>query len=114
MGLMQIVSVGEEETVVRMFVRHRVADYPAWRAVYDGIDRERRELGVTDHAVFQRLGDPNDVTVWHDFSSREAAESFASSPQLHAAMRQAGVQGQPDIWLASAALQATGDPSSNE
>lgn len=101
--LMQSVSVGEEATVVRMFVRHRVADYTAWREVYDSIDEERRGLGVTDHAVYQAVGDSNDVTAWHDFSSREAAESFASSPQLHDAMQQAGVQGQPEIWFTTAA-----------
>jgi hypothetical protein len=100
---MQSVSVDEEETMVRMFVRHQVTDYGAWRKVYDGIDQDRRELGVTGHAVFRALGDPNDVTAWHDFSSREAAESFASSPQLREAMQQAGVQGQPDIWFTTAA-----------
>jgi hypothetical protein len=101
---MQSVSVGEEETVaVRTFVRHRVADYPAWRAVYDRFDEQRRELGVTNHAVYQTVGDPNDVTVWHDFSTREAAESFASSPQLRETMQQAGVQGQPDVWFTTEA-----------
>jgi quinol monooxygenase YgiN len=89
--------------VVRVFVRHRVADYPAWRAVYDGFDQQRRELGVTGHAAYQALSDPNEVTVWHDFSTREAAESFASSPQLREVMQQAGVQGQPDIWFTNPA-----------
>ena len=100
---MQSVSVGEEETVVRMFVRHRVADYGTWRSVYDGIDQERRGLGVTDHAVYQGLDDPNDITVWHEFSTQNEAESFASSPQLREAMQRAGVQGQPDIWFTTAA-----------
>ena len=50
---MQSVSVGEEETVVRMFVRHQVADYAAWREVYDGLDQTRLELGVTGAAVYQ-------------------------------------------------------------
>jgi hypothetical protein len=86
-----------------MFVRHRVADYTAWRAVYDGFDQQRRELGVTGHALYQAVGDANDVTAWHDFASREAAESFASSPELREAMERAGVQGQPDIWLTTEA-----------
>jgi hypothetical protein len=89
--------------MVRMFVRHRVADYGSWRAAYDGFDRDRQELGVTAHAVYQAIGDPNDVTAWHDFSNQEAAESFASSSQLRETMRQAGVQGQPDIWFTTAA-----------
>jgi len=88
--------------MVRMFVRHKVADYPAWRAVYDSIDQDRQEMGVTGHAVYRTLDDQNDVTAWHDFASRQAAESFASSPKLRDAMQRAGVEGKPEIWLTSA------------
>lgn len=88
--------------MARLFVRHQVADYAAWRAAYDSFDQERRGLGVTDHAVYQTLGDPNEVTVWHDFSNQEAAESFASSSRLRDVMQQAGVQGQPDVWFTTA------------
>jgi hypothetical protein len=86
-----------------MFVRHQVADFTAWREAYDKFDEERSGLGVTGHAVFQALDDPNDVTVWHDFAGRDAAESFASSPRLRDAMQGAGVRGQPDIWFTAAA-----------
>jgi hypothetical protein len=85
--------------VVRMFVRHRVTEYPTWRAAYDEFDQERRGLGVTGDGVYQAVGDPNDVTVWHDFPSPEAAEAFVSSPRLAEVMQQAGVQGQPEIWI---------------
>jgi hypothetical protein len=96
---MQIVAVEEEDTMVRMFVRHRVDDYTGWKAVYDGFDAQRRELGVTGHAAYQAVGDPNDVTVWHEFGSQDAAESFAASPELREVMQRAGVQGQPDVWF---------------
>ena len=89
--------------MARLFVRHRVADYTAWREVYDGFDKERRGLGVTGQAVYQSVSDPNDVTAWHDFSTQEAAEAFASSPQLRDAMQHAGVQGAPEVWLTTAA-----------
>ena len=88
---------------VRMFVRHRVTDYPAWKEAYDAFDEGRSGLGVVDHAAYQAIDDPSDVTVWHDFSTREAAQSFASSPQLREAMQQAGVSGQPDIWFTTGA-----------
>jgi hypothetical protein len=38
--------------MTRMFVRHNVADYKAWRKAYDDFDAERKALGVTGHAVF--------------------------------------------------------------
>ncbi len=89
--------------MVRLFVRHRVTDYPAWRKAYDEFDTERRSLGALDHAVFQSVGDPSDVTVWTDFESSAAADSFTSSPQLRAAMERAGVDGAPQIWSANPA-----------
>ena len=38
--------------------------------------------------------------VWHDFATREQAEAFTASETLRDAMRRAGVQGQPTVWLA--------------
>jgi hypothetical protein len=60
-------------------------------------------VGVTDHAVYRSTGDPNDVTVLHDFETQEAAQSFASSSMLWEAMQRAGVQGAPQIWFTTAA-----------
>ena len=88
--------------MVRMFVRHRVADYATWRAAYDSLDQDRQEMGATGHDVYRTLGDQSDVTAWHDFANEQAAESFASSPKLRDAMQRAGVEGKPDIWFTSA------------
>ena len=89
--------------MVRLFVRHQVADYSAWRAAYDSIDGARGELGVKGQAVYQSVADRNDVTVSHDFDSREAAEAFTASPVLRDAMQRAGVQGAPQIWFTTPA-----------
>jgi heme-degrading monooxygenase HmoA len=86
-------------TMVRMFVRHKVEEYAHWRKVYDEFEATRNGMGVKGHAVFQTVDDPNDVTVWHDFDSREAAQAFASSDQLKQAMANAGVAGAPTIWF---------------
>ena len=81
--------------VVRIFIRHTVADYAAWRTVYDDFDATRRSMGVTGAEVYQALDNRNDVTVWHDFGTRAQAEAFAGSSQLRDARAKAGVQGQP-------------------
>jgi heme-degrading monooxygenase HmoA len=83
--------------MIRMFVRHEVADYDTWRVGYDGFDRGA--LGVTNHAVYRSLDDPNDVTVSHDFETEEAARAFASAGELEEAMRAAGVTSTPTIWF---------------
>jgi hypothetical protein len=88
--------------MVRLFVRHAVEDYQAWRKVYDEFDEQRRSMGVTGDAVFQSIDNPNDVTVWHDFDMAEAARSFASSDELRDGMQRAGVQGEPQVWFVTA------------
>lgn len=90
--------------MVRLFIRHNVADYDAWRKVYDEFDAERGQLGVTGDAVFQSIENPNDVTVWHDFDSAEAARAFPSSDKLRNAMQHGGVEGEPQTWVVTAGL----------
>jgi ABC-type sugar transport system substrate-binding protein len=83
---------------VRMFVRHEVADYGAWRKVYNAFAPTQKELGVIYQAVYQSTDDPNDVTVIHDFHTLEKAKAFAASAELKAAMEKAGVKGASQIW----------------
>ena len=82
-----------------LFVRHTVADYTAWRRIFDNFAPTQEALGVTDKAVYQAADDPNDITVTHDFATLEAAKAFAGSPELKAAMHDAGVTSPPTVWL---------------
>jgi len=88
-----------ERVMATLFVRHVVADYPAWRVIYDEFDARRRSLGVTSHGVYQLDGNPNDITAYHEFDSMEAAKAFANGPELRETMQRAGVKGEPDIWF---------------
>lgn len=85
--------------MIRMLVRHSVENYPTWRRAYDAFDAERRTMGVIGDDVYQTLDNPNDVTVYHDFETRQQAESFATSRRLKEVMKGAGVKGQPKIWF---------------
>lgn len=89
--------------MVRMFVRHPVEDYSRWKKAYDDFGSERNAMGVRGDAVYQTAGKPNDVTIWHDFDSLEAAQAFASSDRLKEVMRSAGVAGAPTIWFTTQA-----------
>ena len=55
-----------EASGVRMYIRHEVSDYAAWRKAYDGFDAPRRTMGVTAQAIYQSADNPNDISV-HDF-----------------------------------------------
>jgi len=78
-----------------------VADYAKWRKAYNDFDTERRSMGVSGHGVYQLDGNPNDVTVYHEFASIDAAKAFAGNPRLKEVMLAAGVEGAPDIWIAN-------------
>ena len=84
--------------MIRMFVRHPVADFASWKQAYDSFDDERKGMGVVDHGVFTATDDPNDVTLWHDFQTLEDAREFGESERLREVMSGAGVTGQPTIW----------------
>lgn len=86
-----------------MFVRHQVADYAAWRRVYDGLAPTQKARGVLAETVYQAADDPNNVTVTHEFATLDAARAFAGSSELKQAMGAAGVQGAPAIWFANRA-----------
>lgn len=87
--------------MTRLYVRQNVTDYDAWRAVYDAFHAEHGAApGETERTVWQSTDDPRDVTVEHIFDSVEHAKALIDSPDLHAAMKQSGVIGTPQIWYA--------------
>lgn len=73
------------------FVLHRVADYDAWRRVYDGVADLQREGGVVEDAVYRAADDPDNVLVMHRFGSADEARAFFQNADLRAAMADAGV-----------------------
>jgi hypothetical protein len=78
-------------------VLHRVADYDAWREVYDSVADLQKAGGVTAEEVHRSPDDPNNVLVLHWFDDVATAQAFFSNPELLAAMERGGVQGQPRI-----------------
>jgi quinol monooxygenase YgiN len=83
-----------------MFIRHRVADYAAWRSVYDSVEDLRQQYGCFNAEVLIDPHDKQDLYVLHRFPSLDQAEAFAGSGELHEAMDRAGVTGPPRIEFA--------------
>ena len=88
-----------EDPMIRLFVRHPVADFARWKEGYDAFDADRSGLGVKAHGVYQSVENANDVTIWHDFESMDSAQAFMASPRLKEAMDGAGVAGEPVVWF---------------
>jgi uncharacterized protein (DUF1330 family) len=78
-------------------ILHRVADFDAWRAVYDSVAPMQAAGGVTAESVHRMAGDPDNVLVIHEFDSVASAKAFFANPELMGAMQQGGVQGEPRI-----------------
>lgn len=74
-----------------IYVQHRVADYDAWRRVYDSVGEIQRQGGVISEAVYRADGDPNLVLVMHEFANSAQARAFVESPELRGALQDSGV-----------------------
>jgi quinol monooxygenase YgiN len=72
-------------------IHHRVADFDAWKQVYDDFGEAQREGGVLEHSVLRPADDPSMVVVTHTFASRADADAFIANADLKDAMIRAGV-----------------------
>ena len=81
------------------FIRHSVADYGAWRAVYDEVEPLRQQHRCTGHEVTVGPDDKQDVFIIHRFDDLADAQAFFADADLKAAMERAGVAGPPRIEL---------------
>lgn len=77
-----------------LLIQHEVADFTAWKSVFDQDQDNRRNHGAISHRVVR---DGNLVTALVDFPDTKTAESFVEDPRLRDAMAHAGVAGAPSI-----------------
>ena len=83
-----------------MFVKIRVADFAAWKPVFDELEPIRRQAGFTAHSLHRDAEDPNVIIIAYRVSDIAHAREYASSQDLRQAMQRAGVQGPPEFWFA--------------
>ena len=83
-----------------LVVEHQVADYAAWRPVFDDHGVVRKEHGCTAERVYRAADDPNAVCVVMSYPTRADVERFTTDPSLREAMERAGVVSAPKITVA--------------
>ena len=81
-----------------LLIRHHVADYLAWKAVFDEHEPARRANGSQGGWLF-RSTESGEVLVLLEWDDLERARLFADSDDLREAMARAGVTDRPDIWF---------------
>ena len=89
-----------------LLIRHHVADYLAWKAVFDEHEPARRANGSQGGWLF-RSTESGEVLVLLEWDDLERARLFADSDDLREAMARAGVTDRPDIWF----LEDVGRPT---
>ena len=82
-----------------VFLRHKVADYDAWRPIYDGDLARRGEAGLREIGVYREADDQNMVLIVWDADQLDGIKAMVASDDLKAKMQEAGVISPPEVWF---------------
>lgn len=84
-----------------VLIIHEVADYSAWKKVFDKAAGIRREAGEKSFQILRYENDPNRVVHFSAWTSIPAAKAFFESPRLVQIRKDAGVKAPEFIYLES-------------
>ena len=85
--------------MAHVLIIHEVADYPAWKKVFDGAAGIRREAGERSYQVLKYDSDPNRIVHFSVWTSHADARAFFESPRLVQIRKDAGVKAPDFIYL---------------
>ncbi len=83
--------------MIHVLIHHEVADYMAWKAVFDSNIGWRHKHGERSCRIFRSAGNVQDLTLLFEWESLESARAFLASEELKAKMASAGVKGPPRV-----------------
>jgi quinol monooxygenase YgiN len=82
-----------------VLIIHEVADYEAWKQVFDNAADIRKEAGERTYQVLKYEDNANKIVHFSAWISIEAAQQFFESPQLVQIRIDAGVKSPEFIYL---------------
>ena len=82
-----------------VLIIHEVADYPAWKKIFDQAATLRKDAGEIAYQVLKYENDPNRIVHFSRWSSLKAAREFFESDQLIEIRARAGVKAPQFIYL---------------
>jgi hypothetical protein len=80
-----------------MTIKHKVANFAAWKPLYEAHDSARVANGLHSYVIARGVDDSNMVLVAVRMDDVEKAKAFSMDPGLKAAMKKGGVTGAPEI-----------------
>lgn len=84
---------------IRVMIRSHVKDWDAWKKAYDSHLQKRTEAGLTQRVLAHTAGDTHMVTLVFAVADLDKAKAFTNSQDLKDRMKEAGVDGPPDIYF---------------
>ena len=82
-----------------VLILHEVADYPAWKRVFDAAAGIRKEAGERSYQLLKYEAEPNRIVHFSAWTSLDAARAFFESPRLVQLRKDAGVKAPEFIYL---------------
>jgi quinol monooxygenase YgiN len=82
-----------------VLIIHEVADYDAWKKVFDSAAGIRREAGERSYQVLRYDTDRRKIVHFSAWTSHAAAKAFFESPRLVQIRKDAGVVAPEFIYL---------------
>jgi quinol monooxygenase YgiN len=82
-----------------VLIIHEVADYAAWKKVFDGAAGIRQEAGERSYQVLRYEKDANKIVHFSAWTSIADAKAFFESEKLVRIRKEAGVKAPEFIYL---------------
>jgi hypothetical protein len=92
----------EPETPLPMFgaaLILKVKDFDAWKTAFDAGLATRKQAGFAAHGITRGVDNAQQVMVWLAVTDVVKAKAFFADKQLRQKMKEAGVEGKPEIHL---------------
>jgi quinol monooxygenase YgiN len=81
-------------------LHYRVADFDAWKAVFDQSESKRKASGFLGHHINRAEDDPNELNVYFAVADVDQFKAYAESDDVKALMQEAGVVSPPEfMWM---------------
>jgi hypothetical protein len=80
-----------------LLIRHKVAEFEAWKRVFDSHVAAQREAGLHIDKILRNTDDPSEVVLLFEVTNLERARKLVESPGVAVVQAESGVTDEPDI-----------------
>jgi len=90
--------------MLHVLIIHEVADYEAWKKVFDGAAGIRKDAGERSYQILRFENEPRKIVHFSVWTSLASARAFFESPRLVRIRVEAGVKTPEFIYLEEVAV----------